>query len=194
MTVKRWRDEKSWGGASYRRRVVLPDPDPVPTVGRGWWARQLSRSRVRASLVGAHGGWARRLRTTPIRLAGLRSGTHGGARVVGTPAIAFTRTGVSCGRPWGAGRGVYELPRFVLPDSDPVPTVGRGPGAASTNHPHSSCRTPIRYPRWGAGERGRHPYLQPRPSSTYRRHTVPHSSSSPTPIGDRLSKSSPRTK
>ena len=59
---------------------------------------------------------ARLLRTTPIRLAGSRSGTHSGAR---------------------AGRGSCEPPSFVLPDSDPVPTVGRGPGAA----PHA---TPLR--------------------------------------------------
>ena len=99
-------------------QFVLPDPDPVPTAGRGWWARPLSRSRVRASLVGAHGGWARAGRGVceppPIRLAGPRSGIHGGARVVGTPTIAFTRTGVSCGRPWG---------------------LGAGQGAASANHP-----------------------------------------------------------
>ncbi len=73
----------------------------------------------------------------------------------------------------------YPHPAFsrpVVPDSDPVPTVGRGTGAViPTNLPplthirHSrdpSCRTPIRYPRWGAGRaRLSPPTCRPLPTS-----------------------------
>ena len=116
-----------------------------------------------------------------LRLAGLRSGTHGGARAgrgaCKPPTTTTTRRGVSCGRPM-VGRGAASSNHtfnnrlagedsfcrrsVVLPDSDPVPTVGLGPGAATTppRLPRlrsggrlrpSSCRTPIRHPRWGAG-------------------------------------------
>ena len=64
------------------------------------------------------------------RLAGPRSGTHGGAR---------------------DGRGNHHThlssptPFLVSPDSDRGPTP-----------PHSSCRTPIRYPRWGTARARQH--------------------------------------
>ena len=85
-----------------RPSPVVPDSDPVPTVGRRRWARWTSPTPSRQ----AHPAFPRR--------AGLRSGTHGGAPEVGTLDI-----------------------------SNPLPTGA--PGLPP------SCRTPIRYPRWGAG-------------------------------------------
>ena len=56
--------------SSCRRSFVLPDPDPVPTVGRGTGAATTQPRLPRLRSGGP-----------PLpRLAGLRSGTHGGAR------------------------------------------------------------------------------------------------------------------
>ena len=138
---------------------------------------------------------------TPIRYP--RRGAER-ARLHHQRSQTTTRTGASCGRPWGRG-AAHAIHPLVMPDPDPVPTVGHGPGAATTtltchpqppnsspptpiggpttirragprsgthggarngrgnHHTHlssptpiggptpSSCRTPIRYPRWGTG-------------------------------------------
>ena len=105
-------------------------PIRYPRWGPG---QALTRPLVRASLVGAPGWGPGAAKTsTPPSLPRLRSGAHSVPRLTGEMS--------SCRR------------SVVVPDSDPVPTVGRGTGAAPANHPHSSCRTPIRYPRWGAGQ------------------------------------------
>ena len=152
-------------------------------------------------LVGALGcgrPMARGAPTTPTRLAGLRSGTHGGARARARQHHQHTRlprlrSGTSPHR-HSTTTVLPDSDSLVVPDSDPVPTVGRGPGRGNTTNTlvfpdsdrgphhtaippqpscrtqaHSSCRTPIRYPRWGAGQGAAIP---------------PTHSSSPTPIGD----------
>ena len=90
----------------------------------------------------------------PIRHAGLRSGTHGGARGwVRQPARhsqTTTRTGVSCGRTWERGAGSATHPTFVIPDPDPVATVGLWDGAAApiqTDESTKHRRIPTRHVR-----------------------------------------------
>ena len=96
--------------------LVVPDSDPVPTVGRGTGAA-----------------------THPIRRAGPRSGTHGGAR-----AGARLHHHSSCQRSVVlTDPDPVPTPPFVLPDSDPVPTVGRGTGAATDATPFLNTTLPI---------------------------------------------------
>ena len=134
------------GGARARRGYHLnPRNQQTPTTRTGVSCGH--------PMGGARRGYNHHLRLPRLRSgthsvtrrAGPRSGTHGGARArrgyhlnprnQQTPTT--TRTGVSCGRPMGgAGRGYdhhLRLPRlrsgttppFVVPDSDPVPTVGQ---------------------------------------------------------------------
>ncbi len=82
------------------------------------------------------------------RRAGPRSGTHGAGYGRGYPHQPPTH---------------YPHPPFpqpVVPDPDPVPTVGRGTGAATppTSHPLPTSAIPptrragaTQYPRWGTG-------------------------------------------
>ena len=136
---------------------VVPDPDPVSTVGRGTGAAttqpRLPRLRSGATTppvvpdpdpvptVGRRTGHGAII--PPIRRAGLRSGTHGGDRdgrgynhtrsTIEVPGlISSCRTPIRYPR-WGAGQGAAPpFHPFVVPDPDPAPTVGRGKGAATT--------------------------------------------------------------
>ena len=92
------------------------------------------------------------------RLTGPRSGTHGGdGRGAGQALPRQLVRALGCGRPIvGSGRG-YHLHPIRLPRLRS--------GAYSAHRlaglPLSSYRTPIRYPRWGAGRARRLAYRSP---------------------------------
>ena len=148
---------------------VLPDSDPAPTVGRGPGAATTQfvspdsdRGPTQPSVMPAK-----------CRRAGLRSGTHGGARAgrgyhhtIPCTRVPTTPSPHRGYRLSPARRTKTTTP--VLPDSDPVPTVGRGPGAATTRTGVSCGRPmvgpgrgynlhPIRLPRLRSGA---HPTLR----------------------------------
>ena len=119
-------------GAATTQPFVVPDPDPVPMVGR-----RMGAATTQPFVVP----------DAAIRRAGPRSGTHGGAQDGRGYHSTLRRTGrrySSCRTPIryprrGAGRGRLppnpsscRTPLFVVPDPDPVPTVGRRMGAATT--------------------------------------------------------------
>ena len=109
-----------------------------------------------------------------IRLAGPRSGTHGGARdrarqlarrhfVIGQGLIRQSVVRASLvGAPWGRARRLQTritpsttFQIVVLSEAEEPPalhTTTALPAKCRRTHEVSSCRTPIRYPRWGSGQ------------------------------------------
>ena len=194
------------------RLFVLPDSDPVPTVGRGPGAATTTHTAITRTGVSCGrpmAGRARLPRTTLVRRAGLRSGTHGGARVGRANTTTHTVMPDPLPRLPRLRSGAHHHSPYrrsiVVPDSDPVPTVGRGPRAATTTHTAirrtgvscgrpvwtgaattttrlatevSSYRTPIRYPRWGAGRTRLPPHTLSSPATSL---VSPDSDRGPTP-------------
>ena len=160
---------------------VLPDPDPVPTVGRGYHPNGQTQQ-------------------TPSHINTLCTGVSRG-RPMGTGAATPKPPPRHYRQPPphhlvfpDSDRGHTLL--FVLPDPDPVPTVDGQRGAATTqtdkpnNHPRTSTpcvRASLVGARWGRARL--HPYHLHATTGS-RPHTT---SSSPTPIGDPPRYSSCRT-